>query len=105
MTEPKTLLAMVGAPQAPSTLADAALVMIDCQNEYVDGLLPLTGWLASVPLVGSLGSGEGAEIRAPMAIAVITGLVSSTLLTLVVIPSVYALVARRGALETEEAVA
>ena len=60
------------------------------------GLLPLTGWLASVPLVGLLGSGEGAEIRAPMAITVITGLVSSTLLTLLVIPAVYLIVARRA---------
>lgn len=43
MTEPKTLLAMVGAPQEPGRLQDAILVMIDCQNEYVDGLLPLSG--------------------------------------------------------------
>jgi len=43
MTQPKTLLAMVGAPQEPGRLSDATLVMIDCQNEYVDGLLPLTG--------------------------------------------------------------
>ncbi len=43
MTHPKTLLAMAGAPQEPGRLSDAALVMIDCQNEYVDGMLPLTG--------------------------------------------------------------
>ena len=36
--------------------------------------------------------GEGAEQRAPMAIAVIGGLITSTLLTLVVIPVVYTLV-------------
>ncbi|MCB9916151.1 MAG: efflux RND transporter permease subunit [Planctomycetes bacterium] len=58
------------------------------------GLLPLTGWLAGVPLIGSLGSGEGAEVRAPMAITVVCGLMTSTLLTLVVIPVVYELVAR-----------
>ena len=58
------------------------------------GLLPLTGWLVDVPGVGSLGSGEGAELRAPMAVAVVTGLIASTLLTLVVIPTVYSLVAR-----------
>jgi HAE1 family hydrophobic/amphiphilic exporter-1 len=39
----------------------------------------------------ALGLGDGAEIRTPMAIAVISGLISSTALTLVVIPSVYAL--------------
>jgi HAE1 family hydrophobic/amphiphilic exporter-1 len=37
----------------------------------------------------ALGLGEGAEIRAPMAITVIVGLSSSTLLTLVVIPLLY----------------
>ena len=36
--------------------------------------------------------GEGAESRAPMAIAVIGGLITSTLLTLVVIPVVYTIV-------------
>jgi len=60
------------------------------------GLVPLTGWLAGIPLVGELGSGEGAEIRAPMAVTVITGLVASTLLTLIVIPTVYSLVCRRS---------
>ena len=29
------------------------------------GLLPLTGWLEGLPLIGSLGAGEGAEMRAP----------------------------------------
>ncbi|MEM7518751.1 MAG: efflux RND transporter permease subunit, partial [Planctomycetota bacterium] len=56
------------------------------------GLLPMTGWLGSVPYLAEFGAGEGAEIRAPMAIAVIGGLVSSTLLTLIVIPVVYSLV-------------
>ena len=56
------------------------------------GLLPLTGWLAQIPLLGALGAGEGAEIRAPMAITVVCGLVFSTLLTLIVIPVVYSLV-------------
>ena len=44
------------------------------------GLLPM-----------ALGLGEGAEIRAPMAITVIGGLLVSTLLTLVLIPVVYTL--------------
>ena len=39
----------------------------------------------------ALGLGDGAEIRTPMAIAVISGLISSTVLTLLVIPSVYVL--------------
>ena len=58
------------------------------------GLLPLTGWLAEIPVIGAFGSGEGAELRAPMAITVISGLVISTLLTLIVIPVLYRLVVR-----------
>jgi len=41
-------------------------------------------------------AGEGAEVRQPMAITVIGGLLVSTLLTLVVIPVVYDLMDRRG---------
>ena len=40
----------------------------------------------------ALGLGDGAEIRTPMAIAVIFGLISSTALTLLVIPTLYLLV-------------
>jgi len=43
----------------------------------------------------ALGLGEGAEIRVPMAVTVIAGLLCSTFLTLLVIPAVYALVGRR----------
>ncbi|MGQ9632268.1 MAG: efflux RND transporter permease subunit [bacterium] len=49
------------------------------------GLLPM-----------ALGFGEGAEIRSPMAITVIGGLTISTLLTLILIPTVYAALDRRG---------
>ncbi len=45
------------------------------------GLLPM-----------AFGLGDGAEIRTPMAIAVIFGLISSTALTLVVIPTIYYLI-------------
>ncbi|NOX18843.1 MAG: efflux RND transporter permease subunit [Chlorobi bacterium] len=47
----------------------------------------LTTILALLPL--TINFGEGSELRAPMALAVIGGLLSSTLLTLVVIPCVY----------------
>ena len=50
----------------------------------------LTTILALTPL--ALGFGEGAEIRAPMAIAVIGGLISSTILTLIFIPVLYSVV-------------
>ncbi len=52
----------------------------------------LTTVLGLVPM--ALGLGDGAEIRRPMAIAVISGMVSSTALTLLIIPSLYALVER-----------
>jgi HAE1 family hydrophobic/amphiphilic exporter-1 len=58
------------------------------------GLLPLTGWLAGLPILG--GSGDGIELRAPMAVTVIAGLLSSTLLTLVVVPVVYSLSDRKA---------
>lgn len=38
----------------------------------------------------ALGLGDGAEIRTPMAIAVISGLIASTALTLLIIPAIYA---------------
>ena len=53
----------------------------------------LTTILAMTPL--ALGIGEGAEAQAPMARAVIGGLLSSTLITLVLVPVVYALFERR----------
>ncbi len=48
----------------------------------------LTTMLGLAPM--ALGMGDGAEIRAPLAITVIAGLGLSTLLTLVVIPTLYA---------------
>ncbi|MEM8709745.1 MAG: efflux RND transporter permease subunit, partial [Planctomycetota bacterium] len=58
------------------------------------GLVPLTGWLVGIPGIEQFVGTEGAELRAPMAIAVIGGLVSSTLLTLLVVPVVYRLLVR-----------
>jgi HAE1 family hydrophobic/amphiphilic exporter-1 len=42
----------------------------------------------------ALGLGDGAEIRTPMAIAVISGLIASTALTLIVIPTMYVMADR-----------
>ncbi len=47
----------------------------------------MTTTLGLIPL--ALGLGEGAELRAPMAITVIGGLTSSTFLTLFVVPALY----------------
>ncbi len=54
----------------------------------------LTTTLGLLPL--ALGLGDGAELRAPMAITVIGGLIISTLLTLIVIPSMYAIMDRKN---------
>lgn len=43
----------------------------------------------------ALGLGDGAEIRTPMAITVIIGLITSTVLTLIVIPTVYSVLDRK----------
>ena len=51
------------------------------------GMLPMTGW------IGALGGSEGAELREPMALVVIAGLISSTALTLLVIPTGYRVLA------------
>ena len=40
-----------------------------------------------------MGSGEGGDFRAPLGIAVIGGVITSTLLTLLVIPTVYEILA------------
>jgi len=40
---PKTLLELAGVAASPSRLADAAIVVIDAQREYVEGALPLPG--------------------------------------------------------------
>jgi len=53
----------------------------------------LTTTLGLLPL--ALGIGDGAELRAPMAITVIAGLVVATLLTLIVIPTMYAIMDRK----------
>jgi HAE1 family hydrophobic/amphiphilic exporter-1 len=48
----------------------------------------MTTTLAMTPL--AIGIGEGGETQAPMARAIIGGLISSTLITLIVVPTVYA---------------
>jgi len=64
-----------------------AIILAGTQRIRPILMTSLTTILALLPL--TIGIGESASLRAPMALAVIGGLVSSTLLTLVVIPCVY----------------
>jgi len=64
-----------------------AIVLAGLQRIRPILMTSLTTILALLQL--TIGIGESASLRAPMALAVIGGLVSSTLLTLVVIPCVY----------------
>ncbi|RKY89564.1 AcrB/AcrD/AcrF family protein [candidate division KSB1 bacterium] len=57
----------------------------------------LTTILALLPL--SFGIGEGASLRTPLALAVIGGLITSTLMTLIVIPVIYSQIDRLRRLE------
>lgn len=52
MSQPKTLLEMAGADMTPNALSDSALVLIDCQMEYVTGAVPLPGVDAALAEAG-----------------------------------------------------
>ena len=68
------------------TLEDA---IVEAGKQRIRPILmtTLTTILALLPL--AIGIGEGAELRAPMAVAVIGGLLTSTVMSLAVIPSLY----------------
>ena len=43
MPNPTTLRNIAGLPAVPAALADSALVLIDCQNTYREGIMALSG--------------------------------------------------------------
>ncbi len=57
----------------------------------VSGIVAVIGFLPA-----ALSTGIGSEIQKPLARVVVGGLISSTLLTLLVLPAIYAILARRG---------
>jgi HAE1 family hydrophobic/amphiphilic exporter-1 len=101
------MMAYIGIIMLGGIAVNNAILLIDRINQLRDGglakreaiiaagtqrirpilMTSLTTILALLPL--TIGIGESASLRAPMALAVIGGMVSSTLLTLVVIPCVY----------------
>ena len=60
----------------------------------------LVASLGFVPM--ALATGPGAEVQRPLATVVIGGIVSSTLLTLVLLPALYRMVHREDDLVEEE---
>ncbi len=110
---PLSVMVFIGLIMLAGIVVNNAIVLIDLINHLrADGMAraqaiveagklrlrpilmtTLTTVLGLAPM--ALGLGEGAEIRAPMAITVISGLLISTLLTLLVIPVMYSLLDRR----------
>jgi HAE1 family hydrophobic/amphiphilic exporter-1 len=107
------IVAMIGAVMLAGIVVNNAIVLVDSVNQKrragmrrdealveagKDRLRPIlmtsaTTILGLLPM--ALGLGEGAELRAPLAITVIGGLTVGTLLTLLVIPAVYSAIDRR----------
>ncbi|KKL88521.1 hypothetical protein LCGC14_1923870 [marine sediment metagenome] len=108
--KPISVIVLIGVVMLAGIVVNNAIVLIDCINTrrkegmprreaIIEGgkirLRPIlmtttTTVLGLLPL--ALGLGEGAELRMPMGITVIGGLLFSTLLTLILIPVVYDLV-------------
>ncbi|MSU52654.1 MAG: hypothetical protein EXS41_04570 [Opitutaceae bacterium] len=104
---PISIMVFLGLIILAGIVVNNAIVLIDYINTLRDRGLELSTAIAeagrarlrpilmtaATTVVGlipmAFGIGEGAEIRAPMAITVIVGLSVSTLLTLVVIPTLY----------------
>ena len=101
------IMALIGIIMLAGIAVNNSIILVDRINQLIregssrrDAILQagqqrirpiimtsLTTVLALLPL--TFGFGESASLRSPMALAVIGGLVTSTLLTLVVIPCVY----------------
>jgi HAE1 family hydrophobic/amphiphilic exporter-1 len=114
------VVAMIGAVMLAGIVVNNAIVLVDAVNQRrhkgsslttalidagSDRLRPIlmtsaTTILGLMPM--AVGLGEGAELRAPLAITVIGGLTVATLLTLLVIPVVYSLVERKEQVVGEE---
>jgi len=54
MTTPKTLLELAGRKPVPPKLGDSILILIDIQNEYLDGPIALPGAKAAVAQAADL---------------------------------------------------
>ena len=66
--------------------------IVNACRERARPIVMTTAAMAAGMLPTALGLGEGAEFRQPMAIAVIGGLISSTALSLILVPAVYEII-------------
>ena len=109
------IYSMIGLVLLIGLVAKNSILLVDLTNQRREGgmqvdaalrdacptrMRPVLMTSATVILAlfpAALGLGAGAETNQPLSIAVIGGMISSTLLTLVVVPAVYSLVeCRRG---------
>jgi outer membrane protein TolC len=104
--------AMIGMVMLMGLVTKNAILLIDMTNHYVRAGMPVeeailtAGPIRLRPILmttlamilgmlpSALGRGEGGEFRAPISIATIGGLITSTALTLVVVPVAYLLLSR-----------
>jgi cobalt-zinc-cadmium resistance protein CzcA len=89
------LVSRVHAEEAAGSSPEEAVVRAARSRVRPVLMTALVAGLGFVPMM--LATGVGAEVQAPLATVVVGGLVTSTLLTLIVLPAVYARVARLGA--------
>jgi HAE1 family hydrophobic/amphiphilic exporter-1 len=107
------IVALIGVIMLAGIVVNNAIVLVDLINQLQSQgkdrisaimeagsarlrpilMTSLTTALGLIPMAMSIG--EGSEVRAPMAITVIGGLLVSTFLTLIVIPVVYSLMDRK----------
>ncbi|MDJ0748818.1 MAG: efflux RND transporter permease subunit [Woeseiaceae bacterium] len=117
------IVALIGVIMLAGIVVNNAIVLVDLINQLraqgkarFDAIMEagearlrpilmtsLTTALGLLPM--AIGFGEGSEVRSPMAITVIGGLLVSTLLTLLVIPVVYSLMDRKRGPVVDAAVA
>jgi len=108
-----SVIAVIGAIMLAGIVVNNGIVLVDRINQLRQSGLALgdavmragserlrpilmttaTTVLGLAPM--ALGLGEGAELRAPLAVTVISGLLLATLLTLVVVPVIYTLLSGR----------
>jgi HAE1 family hydrophobic/amphiphilic exporter-1 len=108
-----SVMVFIGLIMLAGIVVNNAIVLVDLINQLRRGgmdrsaaireasrlrlrpimMTTLTTVLGLLPM--ALGVGEGAEMRMPMAVTVIGGLLTATVLTLVVVPVMYSLLDRR----------